>query len=338
MQNIETWSLKERQMILNKKMFFTSGDSSGCSHYRTELPAKFLGYESSQGFPTGDPKLEDSDIIFIQRASHEYFLKWIPYIQSKGKKVIFDIDDNLWKIPVTNPASHAFSSRNLKLIKSIMQLCNGITVSTQPLKDFFLDNRFNTNIHVIPNMINNVFENPPKKEKVRIGWIGTSTHAGDFSKDLIFALRELKKRNDCELVFMGYNPLKDNSEFHKFISPEKYLEYVNLLALDIGLCVTEDNDFNRCKSNIKYLEYSACGVTTIANSVYPYANTIKHGDTGLILDDESLWIEYIVDLINRKDLREYYTLNAKGFVKENFTYEHNGQMIIDKYERLIESL
>ena len=93
-------------------------------------------------------------------------------------------------------------------------------------------------------------------------------------QDLII---ELSHRNDVQIVIYGliapeirtleknkkyYEIMKQDCDFWDTIDCEwqsntpinTYLDVVNRLNLDIAVIARKDNYFNRCKSNIKYLE------------------------------------------------------------------------------------
>ena len=51
---------------------------------------------------------------------------------------------------------------------------------------------------------------------------------------------------------------------------------------DIGLVPLEVNEFGRCKSNIKWLEYGCSATPSICTDTIPYSNTVKHGYNGIL--------------------------------------------------------
>lgn len=335
-------------------MFFTSGDQYGCGLYRTRYPAEMLGKPWHYGYPVyaepGDKAAEaglqnvkDCDILFVQRATNEYFLTKIPELQKQGKKVIYDIDDNLWEIPSTNPAFRPYNAPLKKQTKEIIKLCDALTVSTVELAEYFRINKFNKNIHVIPNMLHHAPEQRPKRDgKIRIGWWGTNTHAGDWPAKLVFALDKIKDKYDnVELVFMGWNPMRGDKkryEFHNFQESDVFLDYLNKIDLDILVAPLIDCEFNRCKSNIKFLEASVCGVASVLSSVAPYKNTAEDGVTALMVTNEKQWQEKIEMLVENASYRKALAENAYTFVNENFTYANAGARQDELYTRLLESI
>ena len=102
--------------MLSKKITFVSSDAGGCMLYRCKYIAEYLNQEYSVMFPFNkadgrmtivDKKILDSDILVIQRHNNPVFLEVIPLLKKAGKKIVYDIDDNLWSIPSSNLASAA---------------------------------------------------------------------------------------------------------------------------------------------------------------------------------------------------------------------------------------
>lgn len=329
--------------MLNKKICFISSDGGGCYLYRVKYIAEFLKQEYSKLFPFAvvgdgllsikDERILNSDIIVLQRQSDPIFLEAIRDLKSLGKKVVFDIDDLLWNIPATNLAYSAYGPKALKDLDNVIRLCDYITVSTFPLYEF-MKNRFNIPVKVIPNMLPKLFDyRELNNNKLRIGFVGSVTHNNDFSFHLCQALRQLK---DVELVFMGYNPIPGaDVEYHEFCPVEEYMDKLFSLNLDIGLCPLENNIFNKNKSNIKFLELSSCSSISIASNAYPFNNI--NSAVGRLVSKEKDWKFTIDSLIKYKE-RNIISKNAYDYVNKYYTYENNGNVIIDAWQDIISEL
>ncbi len=51
---------------------------------------------------------------------------------------------------------------------------------------------------------------------------------------------------------------------------DRYPAKLASLKLDLALAPLEHNVFNECKSNLRLLEYGACGFATICTDIVPY--------------------------------------------------------------------
>lgn len=79
--------------------------------------------------------------------------------------------------------------------------------------------------------------------------------------------------NDVEWVFFGMCPPKLRPfihEYHHGVEIERYPAKLASLNLDLALAPVEDNFFNTCKSNLRLMEYGACGIPVICSDVACY--------------------------------------------------------------------
>ena len=334
-------------MFGDKKIIIYSNADGACSYYRSVLPYNFLKQHTKYISLSEQIPKEISlssiyhDIFMFQRPLQSFLHKeFIPYCKSKGKKVICDVDDNLFVLPEYNEAKAVYESNNA-LYDHAMNLAkaNFITCSTVPLAEYIKRN-FNPNTLVIPNRLQEFF---PYKETehienklVKIGYSGSVTHIGDFSDTLIKYLIKRINQKKIEFVCFGCcpKPLRDISTIVPYCKLDQYYPTLNNLHFDIGLIITKDNEFNVNKSNLKYIEYSMLSIPTIADSVYPYSNSIVHNESGLLVKDEMNWEIYIDHLIENKAERKRLSKNAYNFVRKNFYYRTNEKEIIDLYSQL----
>jgi len=152
-------------------------------------------------------------------------------------------------------------------------MCDRLVVSTQPLASALKG--FNADIRVVENRLpsqwwSGLMSYRQQGRKPRVGWAGGSSHGGDLQV-IADVVRELA--GEVEWVFMGMCPPELRPyvhEFHKGVNIEKYPARLADLNLDLALAPLEDNFFNACKSNLRLLEYGACGFPVICSDVLCY--------------------------------------------------------------------
>jgi len=209
----------------NIKYLATSSDIYGCGYMRVKQPAEFLkqhmnNVEYTLGFPPNDPRLEEVDVIGLQRANDIFFQKWLPYIKSKGKKIVSDIDDLIWGIPAGNLAHNHYNRKELDKLDFVFKQSDEITTSTIPLAEY-LKKRFNKEPIIIPNM----YHTPedfikPKNEKIRIGWHGSYCY--DEKTELLTENGwKLFKNLDKNEKVASLNPVTNMLEYHL---PTEYVD------------------------------------------------------------------------------------------------------------------
>jgi glycosyltransferase involved in cell wall biosynthesis len=77
----------------------------------------------------------------------------------------------------------------------------------------------------------------------------------------------------------------------------------------------EDTEFNRCKSDLKFLEASACGAVALASPVV-YGGSIRDWDTGVIFTSPDEFAGALARLIEDAALRRRLSQQAYRYVVE----------------------
>ncbi|HMX43004.1 MAG TPA: hypothetical protein PKB12_04730, partial [Elusimicrobiota bacterium] len=201
-------------------------------------------------------------------------LRLFKYMKAQHQKPFFmEIDDYLFSIPAKNQA-HKYYKPGGELSRvglEQMKAADGIICSTPYLKELY--EPFNSNIRVAENVIDLPLwrkGNPPARQGVTIGWVGGGTHEEDLAliKEPMFRVLE-KHKNVTFKILHGIPDFFKNHKkikLYKAFKPvTKYPQWVVRQGFDIGVAPLVDNNFNRGKSNLRWLEYSAMKVPTVAS-------------------------------------------------------------------------
>ena len=286
---------------------------------------------------------------------------------------VYEIDDYLHGVHRMSTARYSFDpntqKERFKNIDDYLQECSAITVTTEHLKSVY--SKYNKNIYILPNCLDfelfndsylnlrEVYRQEHKqKGEIWLGWAGSNTHLPDLlvAKDAVIQiLRDFPqvklvlggwdgtfKNDKGESVAQELNPWKDIPAERKVVIPwaTDMNNYPKMLVnFDIGIAPLEDNEFNRCKSNIKFLEYSGVGVPVIASEVEPYSKSIKNNETGLLVQAHGSvhydWYKKIKRLILDEQLRLKLAENASKFVREEFDISKNYIKWVNTYDEII---
>jgi hypothetical protein len=289
--------------------------------------------------------------VQFQRSATEGHLQLIndfkKNVQSKRPiPVIYEIDDMLFDIPKWNYASLYYSKAE-DVIKRIMETVDGMMVSTAKLKEAY--SPYCKKITVIPNHLPKFVwgEVYPKHDyykegdKIKILWGGSQNHfavkqitgdvkGGDFGNELLNFIRKTTDKYDW--IFMGAIPeelqdIKNKVNFHPWENIFEYPKALKDMEPDICLAPLNDVEFNHCKSNIKCLEYNACGSVGIYSDVTPYKFMQKRAKT----DEE--FIAHIEELADDVDLRaKVFNKDFKRVQSQLFWEDNNNiQRYIESY-------
>lgn len=245
------------------------------------------------------------DILFLQYAMSDHQLirnaeykKILP-----EARIIQSVDDLYGNVPEKHP-NRSFQQRegHRRMMQAISS-SDELIVTTQPLAEHY--HRYAGRIAVVPNALTDAwFELEPRcnpnPERLRIGWVGAQQHKGDL--ELIQTIVEhFADRVDWVFMGMCIDEIKPFvKEIHPFVPIVEYPATMAQLGLDIAIAPLEDNAFNRCKSNLRLLEYGALGWPVVCSDVYPYQTD---NPPVLRCADGPAWIAAIERLINDNALR-----------------------------------
>src|SRR3990167_10398764 len=117
----------------------------------------------------------------------------------------------------------------------------------------------------------------------------------------------------------------------------EYFTTLNDMEADIMLLPRNDSYFNRCKSNLKFLEAAMLEIPCVAQSFSakdsPYDKDIN-GENGLLAENEDEFRKQTELLIRDKSLRRTVGKKAKEYVVENYRIEKHVDKWIDLFNQL----
>jgi len=306
----------------------------------------------------------DSDIVMYSRAYTQDPFRSLWKHKSDGRKIVYEMDDDIWNIPELNPAHDGYGKKMKSDISGLCKEADLVIVSTEALKEVVIEETGQKNIVVIPNALDlDKFKLRPNKEGLRIGWTGGANHYEDL--DIVLqAIHDLQEEYDFEFIIQGltagpwdadaystnlilergepkeamlamntqklniYKKLRKLKNFKHipFYPPEMYASVLKEIDLDIGLIPIVGHKFDKSKSIIKYLEYTATGTAVIASEEDPYKDVIY-----TVKNKYKYWYNGIKELIENKELRNQL---AKQQHKQLFP-KYDMKEVVKQYEKAL---
>ncbi len=217
---------------------------------------------------------QSPDVIVLQGRYTQEAIKQIEPLKTYTRaRLIYELDDYILHVPQKNGHMRGMPADLERLVREGAGLCDRMVVSTQPLADALSD--MHHDIRVVPNTLAPQLWTGLKSArrtsaKPRVGWGGGTSHSGDL--EIIAAvIRELADEVDWVLFGMCPAELRPYlREFHAVVSLEAYPAKLASLNLDLALAPLEFHVFNDCKSNLRLLEYGACGYPVIVTDTLAY--------------------------------------------------------------------
>jgi glycosyltransferase involved in cell wall biosynthesis len=102
----------------------------------------------------------------------------------------------------------------------------------------------------------------------------------------------------------------------------------------VGLAPLEDNAFNRCKADTKWVEYSLAGAAVIASDLVVYRHACADG-AGVLAKSAGEWTEAILGLIHRPGHRASMIEAAQQKLRERYTHERLRQQVVAIFDRAL---
>lgn len=284
-----------------------------------------------------------ADAIIIQRHfPSKYTEKILRLIMTLGIPVVYDLDDMFLDVPSHHP-SYDSLRKHAPFIKWVLKEADVITVSTVPLKKS-LSKYTSRAIHVKPNIVNfNLFAALPRFHNDQFNFLisGTPTHRRDWIvlEEPIAEILKIYGKN-VGIVFFGEIPKRffdhPSVNFIDFQSNYKqYAAHLKELNVHAALIPLENTKFNQCKSNIKWLEYSASGIPGAYSDITPYNSSISHGRNGLLVkNNQDSWFNAMKELMVDSEKTTHMIKNAQSEVFNQYSIENS----LDEYTTAISNL
>jgi len=285
-------------------------DYSGCGHWRILWPESIINArgdgmsQSTTAMVTTPQWYQNVTAVKVQRqasTAQKEFIKFLKEVQKQHNfKIIYEVDDVVFSecIPDYNKFKFAFDNNEVRQnCIDIINMVDEVTVTCDFMKKLYIEKTGQKNITTIPNFVPNFWMgnsfNQRKiqrafdhhKKKPRILYTGSGAHYDVDNKtngvDDMYKVRDFIRKtvNKYQWVFVGAFPpqLADLVQSHKieFYPWQNLLNYPNFIAnLDAQMMIAPllPNDFNKSKSDIKFIEACILGIPCLCQDIETYSS------------------------------------------------------------------
>lgn len=307
----------------NKGVGYFRNQPNGCYWYRVQRPMQALASAGVKTVPVTineDMSIDELNAFHLYGAYPFSFQPALVKLKTEyGKKLVYDMDDASTLIEEVNPF-YLDIRKNIGSMKELVSFADEITVSTPVMADYVKTLEPNKKITVVPNCYTPsewLFPRP-RREGLRIGFTGSSTHVTDLIP-ILPTIKKLQDKYKFTFILYGFDKVGYNNWFknHRFVSTEKgqkeleifdkllseitfefvpftdfdvYPGTLTNIALDIGLCPLTPTPFNDCRSASKAMEYTLSGALAIASNSPAYTQD----PTSIIAHNWEEALEYFI--------------------------------------------
>lgn len=275
---------------------------SACGYIRLLLP---LTKEVARGrldvrfVAADDLDYFDVDVVITQRLALKSIAaveRVLAYCRKRGARLIYDLDDDLMAIGADHPEYAAYQAYAPVVLRLVTE-ADEVWTSTARLAERLAP--FNVNTVLLQNELDARVWRPAAPEphsEMRLLYMGTSSHRPDFEAIVRPAFAELFRTYGTGVSLDIVGVVSDGARAgERIITPPRatalaYPAFAAWLqrqpAYDIGLAPLTPTPFNDAKSHIKWLEYAALGLATVATDVGEYASSIRASAGGVLATAE----------------------------------------------------
>lgn len=330
------------------------GESTVCAPSRVHMPNAFFMAEQNvfivaslvgKQYKLFEREQFEERIFINQRMCFPSFavgLDFFNILRKKGILFISEMDDHptLWEDDYKKTAWINFRA------------VHAIQTSTPYLADYL--SQFNPNVTVFANHLRRLpprrdFNEEFKRKKPVTIFFGALNRDKDFI-ELLPILNRFAKQYGSKLEFkiLARRNLFDALESeHKtfvgdmnrydgqFVSFDEYEEAIR--SSDIALLPLRDNEFNRSKSDLKFIECAGNGAVVLASPVV-YAKSIEEGRTGFIYRDDREFVTKLNMLIKNRNLRRMVAETAYDYVRRERLMSQHYMERLEWYRELLARL
>lgn len=348
------------------------------SYYRLVKPLQTIGQEfigkeaeKFKGTPqeTYDQLVKGYDILVTTHLDSPIASSWLMFMcRYNGVRFVIDLDDNLFAVQPHNEAyklGYQPRSRKKSYASAIISLADALIVSTEPLKEYYTKR-----LKDVWGIEKPIFVNPNRndikdfnfkpyekfKDAIVIGWAGSTSHNEDLKMVMPVLNRLLHEYPKLYLEFLAGVEAEKAPEIFKDLDNDVigrmkcmggtlawkgFPEFLSQQRWNIAIAPLVDDEFNKGKSHIKWMEYSMYKIPTVASKVYPYykdiggLKTIQDGKTGFLAKNQEEWYQKLKKLIDDEQLRLEIGQNAYDYVKNNWQYEQAKDKIEEIYKEIL---
>lgn len=346
------------------KALHLTGFWSANFYYRGFLPAMANGWyaepESIDGEMQLDgqkmvQKMNDCDVVLFQRPNNSHIVELMKLTKQKGKIVLFD-DDDTFKlgegIVPQNEEEQKFGEEVANARREALLTAQGVTCTTEFLAQELRE--VNPNVAVLPNCIDpddsgEVDENTTGRPRILI--LGSVISNDDYviAKKAIEAIADkvtfvllgvpdkgTYKSYDEDLKWWRSLPNVEEVGFRVF---GDYYNTIQSLAPDLVIAPRADNYFNRCKSNLKFLESSLFAIPFIGQAfedkLSPYQINPEDSNYLKLAQTEDDWVKVLEDFVANPEDYKKMGLEAQEYVCREYSIHKHAHKWEEFYKTLV---
>jgi tetratricopeptide (TPR) repeat protein len=316
--------------------------------YRTHAPGRAMAeldgitvVDLTNTHRCRDALLAEADVVVLNMVCDPDLLPILGERTKRGQLTVYEVNDDVAYMQAANPAAGFFANpQHQTLFRRLIHSSSAVQFCTPELQRRY--GYLNPRQALFRNQLSwsAAQRKPRRDERVVIGWGGSAGHLDDITHVAGPLIDFLNTREDVVLHLMASDrivQLFDRLDAQKKrLTPTGSLDdyYTFVADLDIGIAPLDDTGFNRCRSDVKFLEYAMHGVVPVLQSLAPYRDAVVAGTTGFFFESPEQLIGTLERLLNEPALGDRVSNAARHYVESERRERDHAHERIDFYRSL----
>jgi SAM-dependent methyltransferase len=261
--------------------------------------------------------------VLIQQRDFDIHLEWQAMVAEKTV-IVAEWDDDPRAFPALAESDYL-----------PLRAAHAVQVSTEALADVV--RRWNPNVVVFENQLAELAPMPVKKDGPPSIIFGALNRQDSWRSIMPALNRVLADHPEIFVRAIHDSDFFDALETkHAYFYPfQDYEGYRQLLRQShIALLPLEDTPFNRCKSDLKFLECAAEGVAVLASPV-AYLDTLQDAHSGLCYASETTFEYHLRYIIGHEYFRRAMANDAYAYVRDHRMLRQHYRARLEWYRELV---
>jgi hypothetical protein len=327
-------------LLINRNNTNTGRFSSISLHLRFTLPLKYYGdYNSKsqimvlhESFPDLGKAIQWADRIVISRSGSAELLRM--FSGDSWAKIIYDVDDNIFI--KASYASNKNHHPNNSIYDQFIINSKLVTVSNINLYNIIKNSYGIENIKILPIGVPQVqFNSNPDNNRIVIvngDAIKMTEEKYKFISEVNYFIANF---SNIEIDYIG-DPTDDIKAIKNtnFIEKMPYEVLSRFLVKNKYRCAIiplgGDEDFNLCKSPIKYFQYGMHCIPGLYSKQAVYSDVVINNETGILVDNQNdSWSNELYKIFFKKEIYKNIITNSFTDINSKYTYDKLQENFVD---------